>query len=520
MPNPQEAELEVLIRARYPLICLVSWEETRAERMLAALAESHHKRLFLWTFTQGFREVGKNPDASTKDPQAALDFLEKSQESAIFVLKDFHPYLQDPGVIRRLRDLVDSLKSSYKSLILLSPVLVIPVELEKDLTVIDYDLPGQAELWNLLKEVAGAAQDGAKFSVNLETEDVEKLIHAAMGMTLSEAENALAKAIVLDSKLGAADVDVILQEKKQIIRKSRLLEFFEAKEEFGGIGGLGLLKDWIHKRGMAFSDKARQFGLPQPRGILLLGVQGCGKSLTCKAVASLWRLPLLRLDMGAVFGGIVGQSEENMRRAIRTAESVAPCVLWLDEIEKGLSGTQSSNFSDAGTTARVFSTFLTWLQEKTKPVFVAATANSVNMLPPELLRKGRLDEIFFVDLPSAAERRDIFVIHIKKRGRDPEKFDLDGLCRASVGYSGAEIEQAVVEGLYEAFNAGRELSDEDLKKTLASSVPLSRTMKEDIDGLRSWAASRARPASTPDAPAQQAAGGFTRKVEVPDVRRS
>ncbi|MBI4678467.1 MAG: AAA family ATPase [Elusimicrobia bacterium] len=515
MPNPQEAELEILIRARYPLIYLVSWEETRAERMLAALAGSHGKRIFLWTFTQGFRAAGQNPDASTKDPQAALEFVEKSQDSAFFVLKDFHPYLQDAGVIRRLRDLVDGLKASYKSLILLSPVLTIPVELEKDITVVDYDLPGPTELWQLLKEVASAAQEGAKFQVNLSTEDVEKLIHAAMGMTLAEAENALAKAIVLDSKLVADDVDVILQEKKQIIRKSRLLEFFEAREEFGQIGGLDLLKDWIHKRGLAFSDKARQFGLPQPRGILLLGVQGCGKSLTCKAVASLWRLPLLRLDMGAVFGGIVGQSEENMRRAIRTAESVAPCVLWLDEIEKGLSGTQSSNFSDAGTTARVFSTFLTWLQEKTKPVFVAATANSVNMLPPELLRKGRLDEIFFVDLPSAADRRDIFSIHLKKRGRDPSKFDLSEISRCSAGFSGAEIEQVVVEGLYEAFHQNRGLSGDDLKKALSSTVPLSKTMKEDIDALRQWASSRARPASKPEPSPAPAAGGFTRKVEVP-----
>ncbi|MBI5624847.1 MAG: AAA family ATPase [Elusimicrobia bacterium] len=515
MANPQETELEVLIRARYPLIYLVSWEETRAERMLSRLASGHKKKLFLWTVTQGFREAGGTPDPSTKDPQAALDFVAGSQEPALFVLKDFHPFLQDAGVIRRLRDNVDALKSSYKSIILLSPVLVIPTELEKDVTVVDYDLPGKAELWDLLKEVASAAQQGAKFQVNLQTEDVEKLINAAMGMTLTEAENALAKAIVLDSKLVASDVDVILQEKKQIIRKSRLLEFFEAREEFGGIGGLGLLKDWIHKRGMAFSEKALAFGLPQPRGILLLGVQGCGKSLTCKAIAGLWRLPLLRLDMGAVFGGIVGQSEENMRRAIRTAESVAPCILWLDEIEKGLSGSQSSNFSDAGTTARVFSTFLTWLQEKTKPVFVAATANSVTMLPPELLRKGRLDEIFFVDLPSEEDRRTILSIHIKKRGRDPDAFDLEALSRASAGFSGAELEQAVVEGLYEAFHRGRELSNEDLKSALTSTVPLSRTMKEDIDGLRQWAASRARPAAAPQAPASAAAGGFTRKVEVP-----
>ncbi|MBI5211721.1 MAG: AAA family ATPase [Elusimicrobia bacterium] len=501
MANPQEAELEILVRARYPLIYLVSWEEGRAERMLTALAAKQDKRMFIWTSTIGFGEPGKSPDESTRDPQAALDFVARSQESALFVIKDFHPFLQNHGVVRRVRDIIDGLKSSYKTIILLSPVLAIPVELEKEVTVIDYDLPGPGELCSLVTEVAAASQSG-RFQVDLKSDDVEKIVQASMGLTLSEAENALAKAIVLDSKLGPGDIDVILNEKKQIIRKSRMLEFYEANEEFGQIGGLGLLKEWLQKRGVAFSSKARQFGLPQPRGILLLGVQGCGKSLTCKAIASLWRLPLLRLDMGSVFGGIVGQSEENMRRAIRTAESVAPCVLWLDEIEKGLSGTESSNVSDAGTTSRVFSTFLTWLQEKTKPVFVAATANSVSLLPPELLRKGRLDEIFFVDLPSAAERRDIFAIHLAKRGRRSAAFDLPELARLSAGFSGAEVEQCLVEGLYDAFHQEKELDTGHIRRALAAAVPLSRTMKEEIDGLRSWASSRARPASAGDSAPQ------------------
>jgi SpoVK/Ycf46/Vps4 family AAA+-type ATPase len=296
-------------------------------------------------------------------------------------------------------------------------------------------------------------------------------------------------------------VDVILTEKEQIIRKSGMLEYYRVDEGMADVGGLDVLKDWVRKRTQAFGQRARDFGLPAPRGILLLGVQGCGKSLSCKAVAANWRLPLLRLDVGKIFGGIVGQSEENMRRAIRMSESIAPTVLWLDELEKGFSGTQSSGVSDGGTTARVFASFVTWLQEKTAPVFVVATANRIDDLPPELLRKGRFDEIFFVDLPSEEERREIFAIHLKKRKRALENFDLDRLADAAVGYSGAEIEQVIVSALYDAFDAGRDINTEDLLRNIHSSIPLSRTMKEQIDDLRMWASTRARNASTPAAQA-------------------
>lgn len=497
-PNTSEREIEILIRARYPLIYLVSWEESRAESMLAKVAERQGKRIFIWSVSRGMCDAQQACDKNLRDPQPALDFIEKSDQRAIFVLRDFDAYMQDAGIIRRLRDLVTALKASYKTVVILSPQLTIPVHLEKDITVVDYDLPGPEELEMVLNQVASASQANARFKVQLNPPDKERLIQAGMGMTLMEMENALAKAIVQDSTLDVNDMDTILQEKKQIIRKSRLLEYFEAKEEFGQIGGLEILKDWLSKRGSAFSAKAREFGLPEPKGILLLGVQGCGKSMTCKAISGLWKLPLLRLDMGSVFGGFVGQSEENMRRAIKTAESISPCILWLDEIEKGLAGTQSSNFSDAGTTARVFSTFLTWLQEKKKPVFVAATANNIQMLPPELLRKGRLDEIFFIDLPTLKERQAIFSIHIRKVKRDPKLFGLEQLAQLSVGFSGAEIEQTVIAALYEAFHQNRDIAHVDLVQSIASIVPLSKTMREDIDNLREWAKSRARPASTPE----------------------
>ena len=514
-PASQEAELEILVRARYPLIYLVSWEEQRVSDMLERLGARLGKRVLFWSVTQGIVEPKGAGEPSAKDPQAALEFASRLGEPAIVVLKDFHGFMQDQGVVRRLRDLVAGFKSTYKTLLILSPQLTIPCELEKDLTVLDYDLPGPGELKALLEQIIAASQKGQKFVVDLKPGEQEKLVQAVQGLTLSEAESTFARAIIQNGGLDVSAVDIILAEIKQIVRKSRQIEYFEAKEEFGQIGGMDLLKDWLRKRGKSFSEDARKFGLPQPKGLLLLGVQGCGKSLTCKAISGLWKLPLLRLDMGSIFGGIVGQSEENMRRAIKTAEAVAPCVLWLDEIEKGLSGTQSSSVSDGGTTARVFSTLLTWLQEKSKPVFVAATANNISMLPPELLRKGRLDEIFFVDLPNLAERREIFTIHLTRRKRDPSKFPVDELARLSSGYSGAEIEQVVVEALSEAFTSGRELNPADLAGALHNLVPLSKTMREEIEHLREWAKSRARVASTPDAAVAPAAGqGFARTMEL------
>ncbi|OYT75045.1 MAG: ATPase, partial [Armatimonadetes bacterium JP3_11] len=262
-------------------------------------------------------------------------------------------------------------------------------------------------------------------------------------------------------------------------------------------GGLDLLKEWLRKRRASLSREAREFGLPAPKGVLLLGVQGTGKSLSAKAIANLWGLPMLRLDVGRVFGSLVGASEANMRAAIRTAEAVAPCILWIDELEKGFAGVQGSGVSDSGTTARVFATFLTWMQDKRAPVFVVATANDVSQLPPELLRKGRFDEIFFIDLPTLPEREQIFAIHLRKRKRDPAQYDLKTLARATEGFSGAEIEQVVIAGLFTAFDAGRELTTEDMLDEVRHTVPLSVMMREEIEELRTWAQLRTRPASSP-----------------------
>jgi SpoVK/Ycf46/Vps4 family AAA+-type ATPase len=292
-------------------------------------------------------------------------------------------------------------------------------------------------------------------------------------------------------------VPLVLEEKRQVIRKSGLLEYFAADARLADVGGLASLKTWLSRRRNAFGEAARTFGLPEPKGLLLLGVQGCGKSLTAKAVAASWELPLLRLDMGRIFSGLVGSSEENLRRAIRVAESVAPVVLWVDEIEKGLSGMGGSGTADAGVSARVFGALLTWLQEKTAPVFVVATANRIEALPPELLRKGRFDEIFFIDLPEAAERAEILGIHLAKRRRDPAAFQLPALAERTGGFSGAELEGLVLAALYDAFAEGTELAQRHLEAALGETLPLSVTMREEIARVRDWARTRTRPASGP-----------------------
>ena len=493
-------EIRILIRARYPLIYVVSWEERRIEGVLSEIAKSRNKGIFSWTITQGIQnlEAGtavKRLMDNTQDPIAALDYIEKFQKAALFVLKDFHPFMNDARVIRRLRDLTIALKTSYKTVILLAPIQKVPDELEKDVAIIDFPLPAIQDLERQLDYIIQSVSHNRNVQINLEEGDKEKILQAAMGLTLVEAENVFAKAIVAKGRIDPQDIPVILSEKKQIIRKSGILEFFAPDQALDDVGGLDQLKNWIRKRGKAFSENARAYGLPHPKGVLLIGVSGSGKSLVAKAVSSLWNLPLLRLDIGSVFSGLVGSSEANIRSVVKTAESIAPCLLWLDEMDKGLSGVHSSNFSDGGTTARVLSSFLTWMQEKTAPVFIVATANDISSLPPELLRKGRFDEIFFLDLPSLNERIDIFKIHLQKRNRDPQKFDLKLLGDLSQGFSGSEIEQVVISALYDSYDEDREVQTADLVSTLRQSVPLSHTMREAIDALRQWAQTRARPAS-------------------------
>lgn len=491
-------ELDTYIRARYPLLWVVTPEEQRALEEIEALAQEQKKRILVWSATTGLTNpaLPERADAGKRDPLALLGTILDDTEACIWVLRDFHPYLKEPTIVRRLREVAFGLQSSKKTVVLLGPVLKIPPELEKEITVIDFNLPTEKGLEAMLERLLDTLRKSSA-KINLDRRQRTRLLKACLGLTEVEAQNAIAKAIIqANGRLDGDAVEAVMAEKQQIIRKSGLLEFYASEEQLASVGGLETLKEWLRKRVRAFGEEARAFGLPEPKGILLVGVQGCGKSLVAKSVANSWRLPLLRLDVGRLFASLVGSSEENLRTAIKVAESIAPVVLWVDEIEKGFSGVGSSNVSDAGTAARVFGSFITWLQEKKAPVFVIATANSVEHLPPELVRKGRFDEIFFVDLPDLQERLDIWDIHIKKRNRNPADFDLRTLAMASDGLSGAEIEQAIIAGLYEAFDQGRHLTMEDLLNVLQDTVPLSRMMEEEIGALRLWARQRARRAST------------------------
>jgi AAA+ superfamily predicted ATPase len=521
-------ELELLIRARYPVVYVVSWEEARVEAHLREIAKRRSKQLHVWTVTSGLRDAtSSNPVAGVGpkgkpvlDPVDALNVVMEHKDPAIYLFHDLNAFLRpdqpcNRPTIRKVRDVARALADSYKTLVICSPLMEFAPELQKDITVVDYPLPGAAELGGLLDKIIDDVAEHASLKVDLDDSGREGLIRAAGGLTLQEAENVLAKTLVNDGTLDGKDVSTVFAEKQQIIKKSGLLEYCETSDGLDDVGGLSELKDWLVRRSLAFSEKARTFGLPSPKGVLLVGVQGCGKSLCAKAVSRTWNMPLLRFDMGRMFSSLVGSSEQNIRRAIAVAESIAPAILWVDEIDKAFAGSTGSAGADGGTSARVMSTFLTWLSEKDKPVFVLATANDISHLPPELLRKGRLDEIFFVDLPSLAERRRIFEIHVGKRGRNAQNIDIDRLARAAEGFSGAEIEQAVISALYDVFYRSGELRTADIEKSLAETVPLSRTMSEKIGSLRHWAEGRARFASPKvqtQEPSPEVMGG--RKLEL------
>src|SRR5256714_1164499 len=510
-----DKDLEHLMRARYPLIYILSSEEKRVEESIKRVLHSRERdkgvkaKVYTWSVTEGVR-LGTEAQGDSKDPLKALRFVleAKKDERAVFILRDLHAFTKNPELVRLLRDVGRNLKETLKTVFLISPVLIIPPECDKEIAVVEYPLPELAEIGLILDRVMSMVPNKTAPS----GQEREHIVEAALGLTADEAENVFAKSLV---QTGTFDIDVILSEKERIVRKSGVLEFFRTQEKMDNIGGLDLLKSWLRKRQTAFSEEARKFGLPRPKGILMIGIPGGGKSLTAKAVGAAWRLPLLRLDVGKIFAGIVGSSEENMRRAIQMAEAVAPSILWVDELEKGFSGTGSSNNSDAGTAARVFGSFITWLQEKTSPVFVIATANNVDELPPEMMRKGRFDEIFFVDLPTLPERKEIVAIHIKRRGRDPEQFNLDLISEKSEGMTGAEIEQAIVSAFFDEYDRNGKtgvLTTEGVLHSIQETVPLSRTMKEKIAALRTWCKTRARPASS----SWQGDGGTEagRKVEI------
>lgn len=491
------SEISILIQSRCPLIYLSSHEEDRVLKNLMILAKEVNKQIYSWSITTGLIELNVDEEEISNlnkfnDPMEILSHIDESNEKAIFILKDFHFFMEDFTVIRKLRDLFENLKVTYKNIIFLSPTLKLPTDLNKEISIIDIPLPTSREFLELINDIKNNLSPSM---VDLEDKDITNLARAAHGLTLAEAENVFSKMIVNDKKLSKKGLPYILNEKKQIVRKSGILEFYPSNNKLNDLGGFGSLKKWLEERSHALiSSKAKKYGLPEPKGILLLGPPGTGKSLTAKAISNYWQLPLLKLDFGKIFSGLVGSSEENMREALKVAEGLSPSILWIDEIEKGLSGGNASN-SDGGTAARVFGTFLTWMQEKKSTVFVVATANDISKLPPELLRKGRFDEIFFLDLPKEKEMEEIFSIHLTKKGRDPKNFDLAEFAKNAKGFTGAEIEQTIVDALFNAFNKKKEVTTIEIIEAIKNCIPLSTTYSTELNTLREWAKLRAKKAS-------------------------
>ncbi|CCH68239.1 hypothetical protein RINTHH_20840 [Richelia intracellularis HH01] len=498
-------EISILIQAQYPLIYLVTSEEERTEQAILKIAREDlkpKKQVFVWTVTNGISMLGNaEGDAKNKtrngaqhnttSPETAIDWIIRQKEPGIFILKDLHPFVDSPSITRLLRDAIASFKNIQKNIILISPIQKFPIELEKEMVVIDFPLPNVGDLNKVLNSHLLMNQ-GDK----LEEDAREKLLQAALGLTKDEVDKVYRKAQVTSGRLTGQEVSIVLSEKKQLIRRNGILEYIEENETIDAVGGLEELKKWLRQRSNAFTEKAREYKLPQPKGMLILGVPGCGKSLIAKTTSRLWGLPILRLDMGRVYdGSMVGRSEANLRNALRTAESISPAILFIDELDKSFAGSAGSGDSDGGTSSRIFGSFLTWMQEKKSPVFVMATANRVERLPGEFLRKGRFDEIFFVDLPTPEERQDIFIIHLGKRREDISRFNWEQLSKMSDGLSGAEIEQAIVAAMYEAFAQDREFTQLDIIAALKATLPLSQIMQEQVTALRDWARQRARPAA-------------------------
>lgn len=506
-----QKNLANLLRARFPFLYVSTWEESRVLGLIHSVSKNIElirtsRKVFEWSLTEGLTENGKSLGEDTKPALKALEYVAQCNEAAIFVFKDFHVCFGcnsrqlDIQVIRKIRDLSPILKQSQnpKNVVFVAPQLVLPDDLEKEITVVEFDLPSFTEIKDVLNQMVETNRSSGRIIIELNEEEKERLAKAALGLTLHEAENAFARAMVEDGKLSISDLDIILEEKQQNIRKSGTLEFIKSDLNIDDVGGLQNLKRWLNKRNKSWLDSAARYNLSAPRGVLLTGVPGCGKSLIAKTIAAMWQVPLLRFDIGKIFSGIVGSSEENMRRAIQTAEAIAPCVLWIDEIEKGFGGVSGPS-GDSGTSVRVFGTFLTWMQEKTKPAFVVATANNISALPPEMMRKGRFDEIFFVDLPTHNERKEILKVHLLRRLKDPgvigkfvvDEQTLDQLAGMTEGFVGAELEQVVITGLFEAFYEDRSISLQDFEHAISLTVPLSITQAEQIHQLREWANVRA-----------------------------
>ena len=490
--NDSLSRIKDSIVAGQPIIQIVSYEETRVENYLKKLCEQVLKsnNVLLWDVNNGIIRDG-NIVADSKDPVKALDYILEIDKPGFFIFRDISSYLRNSQeTIRKLREVYLKFKNTKRVIFLLSPDEYFSDALKKEIDIVRFSLPDYNELKNLFEKFIHSIEKSGK-KINLTEDDRKNFVIGAQGLTLDEAYKAFMKAFQGQSEINRDLIGKIHEEKKQLILKEGVLEYFPHKFTLDDLGGLDNLKDWLKKRIRAYSKEAQAFGLDRPRGILAMGVSGCGKSLSAKIIASLWNLPLFRLDMNLVYSGMSGPAELVFSRALKTMDSVAPAVLWIDEIESGISDKHSDSAS-----SRVLGYFLTWMQEHDSDVFIAATANRIDLLPAELLRRGRFDQVFFLDLPTRVEREEIFSIHLKNKENDTSLFNIPQLAQITKGWTGSEIEQVIISGMYEAFNENRKLTEDDLFVIFGNTVPLSVTMEEQIKKIRSWAHDRAVNAST------------------------
>tara|TARA_B100000683_G_scaffold74083_1_gene72770 strand:+ start:13444 stop:14925 length:1482 start_codon:yes stop_codon:yes gene_type:complete len=478
-------EFVLLLKARYPIVYIVTNEEERIEYLIKYCAKKYVTRTYYsWDFIDGYQGNPNDTGFAARNPLEALDLIDKltPETASIFVLKDYDNFLKDFSVIRKLKNLSRSLKTQPKNIVIVSSELNIPDSLKEFVTLLEFPLPSYAEILEELNRLTSALQQ------DIPPETINNIATACQGLSLERIRRVLSKVIAKYGEIDDSSPTLILQEKKQIIQQTQLLEFCLTDKSLSDLGGLDNFKDWLKLRSKAFSQEAIEYGLPYPKGLLLVGVQGTGKSVAAKIIAYEWKLPLLRLDFGRLFASLIGQSEQRVRKMIEIAEALSPCVLWVDEIDKAFAGAQSSG--DSGTTSRVLATFITWLAEKTSPVFVVSTANNVELIPPEILRKGRFDEMFFLNLPTEEEREAIFNVHLERFRPDSiENFQLPILSKLSKDFSGAEIEQVVIEAMRLGFNEGREFTNEDILVSIQNLVPLARTKSKELNQLKEWSES-------------------------------
>lgn len=522
--------LKVLIDSSTPIVVMETVEEMRAVRMVRIACSNLNLATFEWSIASGLARCGQPPSETalitagvagpggyelpvedakalynSRDPAQMLGNLEGITLEAVFILKDFHRHMDDPVVVRRLRDVGQKFSANRRTVIITAPKFTVPPELASLIEFFELPLPNRQRLRQLIDETLVRVSKIHTLQRKLDADGLEAMAENLRGLTEEEAERAISQALVTRYALCPETVTDVLQAKKDLLRRSEMLDFVQDSASMSAVGGLENLKAWLSQRRDSWEDRARAFGLDPPKGLIILGVQGCGKSLCARAVAGEWKLPLVKFDTAAIYDKYIGETEKRIQKVFQVAEGLAPCVLWIDELEKVFAGSGPDSASaDAGVSSRLLAAFLSWMQDRKAPVFVAATCNNVAVLPPELIRKGRFDELFFVDLPDQSERKQIFAIQLTRRKRNPGEFDLERVAGAAKGYSGAEIESAVQTALYAAYSQKQELSTQHLLAALNSTVPLSKTRAEEIEALRDWALARAVPASAPERKAEGA----------------